>query len=214
MSGATLATVREVLSTPAAIRFFEAWASLARERQEAESAVAEFVALERIADVRVALAAADAERLEALAATLRARAATAEPLTALDARAEADATAARAATARAEAAERRRRIALHVTQRAAAERVLLAAREQATVLRADAAAFGATVGDVLLAFADAERPGAAFVVALEAGAGLLEPFVLYRTTAGRGLDDAVAIRDALPPRAPSDDASFEGESLL
>lgn len=211
MREVTLDEVRQLLSSPAATGFFEAWAQAASDLADATERRDMLVAQVHAAESRVVLAqevarlatvAADEQRRRALAVS---PSSTGQSVLRMEAEALARVHLARARTALDEARERRLRASSLSDEVAAAQAEADACRTALRPLRDQARQLGAMVGESCLFFADATAAGAVFVVPLERLAfdGIqLDAYVLHRHPGHGLLALAEPVRDARPA-APS-----------
>ena len=220
MRAMTLGEVRETLSGAPAAAFFEAWTRIEDERLTAEDEISHLAAQAIIAESRVllaeetardAVAQAEEERRRLLAPGVPPEL---EPLIHREIDALAAAHLQRAARALEEAAERRQRCSAIRAQSAEAVSRLEGARKRRATLRSQVPPIGGCLGESCLFFADAEQPGAAFVVPLvrlSLATRELEGLVLHRLAAGAALEAAVAIRDTPTgePIAVEDDLDLD-----
>lgn len=211
MRAATLQQVREVLSSPAAMQFFEQWSRAAGERAQAEEQLEALSTQLSSAEGRVRHALEAAQLATARAEQERRRvhvpglAAAVRPFVLLEAEALAQALVARAKGALEEAAERRRRVELLTGQASDAARVVEAARAEQERLRTVASTLGGYVGESCLFFADAQVEGGVYLFTLVPVALQPQPlqaFVLHRLAPNAPLGAARAVRDTPSPDVP------------
>ncbi len=204
MREASLSEVRELLSSPAASRFFEAWARASADGAAAEAALETLAVQLATTEARVRHAERLAQESAALAEQQRHRGlevATPAPegmVVALEAEALCQLALGRAERAALEAAQRRRRAVQLSADQAEQAPALERLRAAQGRLKREAAAFGAFVGESCLFFGDREAPGGLFVLPLEGlpfETATLDALVLHRLAPRAPLSAAAAVRD-------------------
>lgn len=211
MREVTLAEVRELLSSPAATRFFEAWGRASTELANLTERRDMLMTQVHAAESRVVFAqetarqaslAADRQRRRALEVASSSAEARVVPL---EAEALAGVHQARAQAALDEAHARRLRASSLSDEVRATDAQVEACRQALRPLKQQARLLGAQVGESCLFFADAARPNGVFLVPLErlSFEGVqLDAYVLYRHPGQGSLALSEPVRDVRQVAAP------------